>query len=103
MKRILASLALSVLVVSPSALAQGQWGSSFSADDARTARERGEIRPLKEILRPISAQYGGNMRYFVGLFEENGRKVYIIDWVTRHGELVQFTINAKTGQIISVS
>ncbi len=103
MKRILASLLIGLLAASPTAVAQGQWGSSFSADDARDARERGEIRPLKEILRPIESRYGGEMRYFVGLFEQNGRKVYVIDWVTRNGELVQFTINARTGEIITVN
>jgi uncharacterized membrane protein YkoI len=103
MKRILSAFAIGLLATSPSAVAQGQWGSSFTADDARNARERGEIRPLKEILRPIQTRYGGDMRNFVGLFEQGGRKVYIIDWVTRHGELVQFTIDARTGQIISVN
>ena len=103
MKRILAALLVGLLASAPASFAQGQWGSSFTADDARNARERGEIRPLKEILRPIQSQYGGNMRDFIGLFEQGGRKVYIIDWVTRNGELVKFTINAHTGQIISVN
>lgn len=103
MKRIILSICLGVIALSPSALAQGQWSNSFTADDARNARERGEILPLKDILRPIESRYGGEMRRFVGLFDRNGRKVYVIDWTTRQGELVQFTINAHNGQIISVS
>lgn len=103
MKRILATLLIGLLAASPAAFAQGQWGSSFTANDARNARERGEIRPLKDILKPIESRYGGEMRYFVGLFEQSGRKVYIIDWVTRSGELVQFTIDARSGEIISVN
>ena len=105
MKRILIALALSALPAAhlPTASAQGQWGSSFTADDARNARQRGEIKPLNEILRPIRNQYGGNMRNFVGLYDQGGKKVYIIDWVTRRGELVQFTIDAKTGRVLSVS
>ena len=70
---------------------------------ATPPRERGEILPLKDILRPIESRYGGEMRRFVGLFDRGGRKVYVIDWTTRQGELVQFTINAHNGQIISVS
>ena len=103
MKRILISLAFGLLAMSPSAVGQGGWGSSFTADEARDARQKGEIKPLNDILRPIRNQYGGNMRNFVGLYEQGGRKVYIIDWVTRHGELVQFTIDARTGRVLSVS
>ena len=105
MKRIMLALALSALPVAhlPTASAQGQWGSSFTADDARTARQRGEIKPLNEILRPIRNQYGGTMRNFVGLYEQGDKKVYIIDWVTRRGELVQFTIDAESGRVLSVS
>ncbi len=103
MKRILISLLLGLMAMSPAAVAQNGWGSSFTADEARDARQKGEIKPLNDILRPIRSQYGGNMRKFVGLFEERGRKVYIIDWVTRQGEFVQFTIDARTGRVISVS
>ncbi|MEM5517877.1 PepSY domain-containing protein [Henriciella sp. AS95] len=105
MRRIVLALALSALPMTtfPAASAQGQWGSSFTADDARDARQRGEIKPLNQILRPIQNQYGGNMRKFVGLFDQGGRKVYIIDWVTRRGELVQFTIDAESGRVISVN
>lgn len=103
MKRMILALALGALPMTPAAMAQGQWGSSFTADDARDARQKGEIKPLNEILRPIKSQYGGNMRDFVGLYEQGGRKVYIIDWVTGRGELVKFTIDAKTGRVISVN
>ena len=103
MKRIILSLCVGLAAFSPCATAQGQWSNSFTADDARNARERGEILPLKNILRPIESRYGGEMRRFVGLFDRNGQKVYVIDWTTRQGELVQFTINAHNGRIISVS
>lgn len=103
MKRLLISAALAALAMSPVASAQGDWGSSFTAGEARDAREKGEIKPLNDILRPIRNQYGGNMRHFDGLYEQNGRKVYIIDWVTGRGELVKFTIDARTGRVISVS
>ncbi len=103
MKRMILALVLGALPLTPAAMAQDNWGSSFTADDARNARQNGEIKPLKEILTPIRNQYGGNMRDFVGLYEQGGRKVYIIDWVTGRGELVKFTIDAKTGRVISVS
>ena len=103
MKRILLSLVLGLMAMPPSAIAQNGWGSSFTADEARDARQKGEIKPLNDILRPIRSQYGGNMRRFVGLYEQGGRKVYVIDWVTRQGEFVQFTIDARSGRVISVS
>ena len=103
MKRTLLALALSAMTLAPPALAQGQWGSSFTADEARDAREKGEIKPLNEILRPIQNEYGGNMRRFDGLYDRGGRKVYVIDWVTGRGELVTFTIDARSGRVISVN
>ncbi len=102
MKRTLLALALFALVSAPPAFAQGQWGSSFTAGEARDAREKGEIKPLNEILQPIRRQYGGNMRRFDGLYERGGRKVYIIDWVTGRGQLVTFTIDARSGRVLSV-
>ncbi|WP_084396917.1 PepSY domain-containing protein [Henriciella aquimarina] len=103
MKRMLLALALCATAVSPMAYGQGQWGSSFTADEARDAREKGEIKPLNDLLRPIRNQYGGNMRRFDGLYERGGRKVYVIDWVTGRGELVTFTIDARSGRVLSKS
>lgn len=103
MKRILLALALGAMTTAAPASAQGQWGSSFTADEARDAREKGEIRPLKELLRGVQDEYGGNMRRFDGLYERGTRKVYVIDWVTGRGELVTFTIDARSGRVISVS
>ncbi|MEE2879013.1 MAG: hypothetical protein VX593_08420 [Pseudomonadota bacterium] len=103
MKRIILALALSAASIAQPVSAQGQWGNSFTADEARNAREKGEIKPLNDLLRPIRQQYGGNMRRFDGLYERGGRKVYIIDWVTGRGELVTFTIDARSGRVISVS
>ena len=56
-----------------------------------------------DLLQPIRQQYGGNMRRFDGLYERGGKKVYIIDWVTGRGELVTFTIDARSGRVISKS
>ena len=103
MKRILSSIALSAIVLAPPVTAQGQFGSSFTADQARDARQKGEIKPLNQILQPIRESDGGNMRKFVGLFERGGRMVYVIDWVTGGGDLVQYTIDASTGRVISKS
>ena len=103
MKTILFALALGAMMAASPASAQGQWGSSFTADEARNAREKGEIRPLKELLRDVREEYGGNMRRFDGLYERGSRKVYVIDWVTGRGELVTFTIDARSGRVISVS
>ena len=103
LQRIILALALGAATLAQPGSAQGQWGNSFTADQARDAREKGEIKPLNDLLQPIRQQYGGNMRRFDGLYERGGKKVYIIDWVTGRGELVTFTIDARSGRVISKS
>jgi uncharacterized membrane protein YkoI len=37
------------------------------------------------------------------LFNKNGGQVYVIDWMTGKGERVRFTVDAKSGRVISSS
>lgn len=106
MKRILISLAaISLMATAPMAPAMAQsWGQSFTADEARDARESGEIIPLKRIFRQLKREYGG---YQLGaeLFTKpsgNGSD-YVIDWITDDGRKMRFVVDAQTGRILDAS
>ena len=101
MKTLAALLAFGAFaVIATPAHAQGQWGNSFTADEARDARNKGDVKSLSEIFRQLRKSHGG-YQVDAELFNRNGRQVYIIDWVTDNGRRVQFTVDAKTGRILS--
>ena len=101
MKKIIALLAFGALALTATpAHAQGKWGNSFTPDEARDARNKGDVKPLSEIFRQLRRAHGG-YQVDAELFNRNGQQVYIIDWVTENGRRVRFTIDAKTGRILS--
>lgn len=101
MKKTLALLAFAVLAVTASpTLAQSQWGNSFTADEARDARNKGDTKPLNEIFRQLKRDFGG-YQVDANLFNRKDSQVYVIDWVTENGRRMQFTVDAKTGRILS--
>ena len=82
--------------------AQGQWGNSFSADEARDARKNGDVMPLREIFRRLERRYGG-YQVDANLYNRDNGQVYVVDWMTGKGERIRVTLNAKTGRILSTS
>ena len=101
MKRIMLSLAFMALSLSGmSASAQGQWGNSFSADQARDARDKGDVVPLRDIFKDLKRRYGG-YQVDANLYNRDGRQVYVIDWMTGKGERVSFTVDAQSGRVLS--
>lgn len=103
MKKIAALLALSaVAIATVPAHAQGQWGNSFTADEAREARDRGDLMPLRDIFRRLKNRYGG-YQIDANLFNRERGQVYVIDWMTDKGERMRITVDAKTGRTLSTS
>ncbi len=103
MKKMILSLALGLLgVASLPIVAQAQLGNSFTADEARNARDKGDVVPLKDIFRRLKRQHGG-YQVDANLFNRGGGQVYVIDWMTEKGERVRFTIDAKSGRVLSSS
>lgn len=101
MKKIAVLLAFGAFAVSAMpALSQSQWGNSFTADEARDARNKGDVKPLNEIFRLLRRAYGG-YQVDANLFNRGGGQVYVIDWVTEKGRRMEFTVDAKTGRILS--
>lgn len=100
MKQIAVLLAFSaILGAVPAADAQRQWGNSFSADEARSERDRGNV-PLRTIFSNLKRQYGG-YQIDANLYNRGGQQVYVIDWMTKDGERKRFTVDAKSGRVLS--
>lgn len=103
MKKIALSLILSAMTLTALPfVAQAQLGNSFSPGEARNARNNGDIVPLRDIFRKLKQQYGG-YQVDANLFNRDGRQVYVIDWMTGKGERVRFTVDAKSGRVLSSS
>lgn len=92
-----ALLGLCALVMPLSA--QAQLGNSFTADQARQARDRGKVVPLKDIFRRLKQQYGG-YQIDANLYNRGNRQVYVIDWMTGKGERIRVEVDATSGRVI---
>ncbi len=69
------------------------------ADRALRALERGEVRPLAEILAAVAPELGGEI---VGVeFErEEDRHVYEFEVITPAGRLVEVYVDAATARVL---
>ncbi|MGD8207036.1 MAG: PepSY domain-containing protein [Thiohalocapsa sp.] len=79
-------------------------GADSSADDhdrARRALERGEVRPIAEILASAAAEVPGDV-IEVELEREHGRWVYELKVITLSGRLREILVDAATATIIEV-
>lgn len=86
------SLAALAIAVATPAHASGQ-------DEARAAVERGEIRPLGEVIAAAKARAPGEV-VKVELERDDGRWVYEIKILTQGGERREFEIDAKSLEIL---
>ena len=103
MKKTIAILLCAAVLATPvPALAQGQYGNSFSADEARNARDKGDVVPLRDIFQRLKQRYGG-YQVDANLYNRDRGQVYVIDWMTDKGERIRVTVDAKTGRILSTS
>lgn len=71
-------------------------------DRAQEAVRRGLIRPVREIISSIAHQYRGNQ--LGASLSENNRDnwIYTVKWVTPKRDILWFTVNAGTAQILNV-
>ncbi|HRO14345.1 MAG TPA: PepSY domain-containing protein [Paracoccus sp. (in: a-proteobacteria)] len=86
-----------VLPLSPGA----QQLSPRDHERARIAVERGEIRPLSEILQTVRASHPGEVLE-VELEEEDGVLVYEVEILTPAGLMLEIDLEARSGTILSV-
>jgi uncharacterized membrane protein YkoI len=101
MKGMMLSAALAfVALLGLASPAQAQWSDSFTAGEARTARDKGDVVPLRDIFRQLRRRYGG-YQIDANLYNRGSRQVYVIDWMTGKGERLRVTVDARTGRIQS--
>jgi len=101
MKKMIALLLFAAVLTAPvPVLAQGQYGNSFTADEARNARDKGDVVPLRDIFRRLKDRYGG-YQVDANLYNRDRGQVYVVDWMTDKGERIKVTVDAKTGRILS--
>ncbi len=100
-KTIICALFLATSLNLP-AFGQRQVGNSFTADQARDARDKGDVVPLREIFKSLKKRYGG-YQVDANLFNRGNGQVYVIDWMSEKGERMRFTVDAKSGRVLSTS
>jgi uncharacterized membrane protein YkoI len=90
---------LFVLISAAVLLGAGTGSADSDHDAARRAVERGEIRPLAEILSALRNRVAGDI-VGVELEREHGRWVYEIKALDARGRRAKFYVDARTGDII---
>jgi uncharacterized membrane protein YkoI len=89
-----ALIAALVLAATPvTALAQAPAGP------AEAARESGPLVPLPRVLAMIAKRYPGR-QLDTTMGEAGGRPTYLIRWQLTKGQIVVFTVDARTGQMM---
>jgi len=101
-KRILIFLALGALV---SVSSFGPASSAFadgclSPGEARAAAQSGEIVPLSRIIGQIRAAADGEILPPPQLCNVGGRFVYLVNVLTRGGQVTRLTVDASSGSIL---
>jgi uncharacterized membrane protein YkoI len=98
------ALALVGAVVSSPASANDETvaaaGSTRDHDEAERARERGEIRPLEEIMPILRQRHGGEVAQ-IELEHVQGVWIYEFKLIDAAGRLVAVSIDAKTGAVVA--
>jgi uncharacterized membrane protein YkoI len=103
--RVLGAILAVLGVASPGALADSDDGlrheSEHDHDRAHRARERGEIRPLEEILPALRARFPGEMAD-IELEREHGLWVYEFKVIDPTGRLLEIEVDARSGEVVEV-
>jgi uncharacterized membrane protein YkoI len=103
--RIFLALVLGASALIETAAAQPRWrdqefGAQLSPDDARDGVERGNLRPLREVLAAVQSRYPGRN---LGQRLIMGRPpAYEVDWLTQDGRKLVVIVNAENASILSV-
>ena len=75
------------------------WAQGWDAERASNAREKGDIIPLKRILRILEKKYGGYHRTAELFSKPGGGSEYRFEWITRDNEHKVLFVDAQTGAI----
>lgn len=71
-------------------------------DRAKDAVRSGKVKPFRQVLGNIQSRYNGRLSDV--RLEERGRGAwtYHVKWLTPQGNILVFTVNARTGRIMGV-
>jgi len=97
MRHILASLAILMMLGAPPVVAQ-----SWDHNDARSARQNGDIIPLRSIIQRLKRQQGGRYLDAKLLSRAGGGSEYHIDW-EKDGRKFVIVVDAQSGRILRSS
>lgn len=83
------------------------YGVRLHADDldqneARLAVERGELRPLTEILASVRKEFGGKILDVELEREDSGALVYEIEVLANDGRVLELEYDGRTGRRLSL-
>jgi uncharacterized membrane protein YkoI len=99
----LAALAATAFLVgAPMASAQGNNSpfTRFTAPESRDATRSGQVVPLSSVTAQLRARFGGRL-INSQLVDRGNQPVYMIRWETEDGSLIDFTVDARSGAILS--
>src|SRR5690606_5591699 len=72
----------------------------LSAAEARTAVQSGQVIPLSKMLKQIRKAAGGEILPPPQLCESGGRYVYLVNVLSRDGQVTRLTVDASSGSIL---
>ena len=91
--------ALSLLIAAALLTSPGVRADAHDHDRARAALERGEVRPVSEVLATVAAEVPGDV-VEVELEREQGRWVYELRVVAPDGRVLEVLVDAATASLI---
>ena len=94
------ALAAVLLVAPPSLSARALADGCLSPADARNVAQSGQIQPLSRIIGQIRAAANGEILPPPQLCNIGGRYVYLVNVLTRGGQVTRLTVDASSGSIL---
>jgi uncharacterized membrane protein YkoI len=73
--------------------------ATAAQEPGREAPQAGAQVPLSSVLRKIAQQHPGK-QLNTTMGQSGGRAVYLVQWQLANGQIVVFTVDAQTGQIV---
>jgi len=93
---LVAFISLNAFALSAPAYADG----CLTPGEARAVAQSGEIVPLSHVISQIRAAANGEILPPPRLCNVNGRYVYLVNVLTRDGQVTRLTVDASSGNII---
>ena len=100
MKRQLIIAALLLAAASSTLAPMTAIASPRDEEAAREAQGTGSLTPLSRVLKDLAQHYPGK-QLNTTMGQVGGRPAYLVQWQLSNGRVVVFTVDARTGQVVS--